>query len=105
MPSSVRWHKLKKRKIVELDAALEHLRSMRDLLEQKGKRRCTALGECGEKCSTSNARRAFASEWQSPCIHRRRRFSERSAREVGIAGAQDHVQLSGQKADVSCPEF
>ena len=48
-PPSVRWQKLKKRKIVELDAMLEHIRSMRDLLEQQGKCRCTALEECGKK--------------------------------------------------------
>ena len=48
-PPSVRWLKLKKQKIVELDAMLEHIRSMRDLLEQQGKCRCTALEECGKK--------------------------------------------------------
>jgi MerR family redox-sensitive transcriptional activator SoxR len=48
-PPSVRWQKLKKRKIVELNGMLEHIRSMRDLLEQQGKCRCTALEECGKK--------------------------------------------------------
>ncbi len=48
-PPSIRWEKLKKRKIVELDAMLEHIRTMRDLLEQQGKCRCTALEECGKK--------------------------------------------------------
>jgi MerR family transcriptional regulator, redox-sensitive transcriptional activator SoxR len=48
-PPSVRWQKLKKRKIVELDAMLEHIQTMRDLLEQQGKCRCTALEECGKK--------------------------------------------------------
>ena len=48
-PPSVRWRKLKKRKIVELDAMLEHIQSMRRLLEQQGKCRCTALEECGKK--------------------------------------------------------
>jgi len=48
-PPSVRWQKLKRRKIVELDAMLEHIRSMRDLLEQQGKCRCSALEECGKK--------------------------------------------------------
>jgi MerR family redox-sensitive transcriptional activator SoxR len=48
-PPSVRWENLKKRKIVELDAMLEHIRNMRDLLEQQGKCRCTALEECGKK--------------------------------------------------------
>ena len=48
-PPSVRWQKLKRRKIVELDAMLEHIQSMRDLLEQQGKCRCMALEECGKK--------------------------------------------------------
>jgi MerR family transcriptional regulator, redox-sensitive transcriptional activator SoxR len=48
-PPSVRCQKLKKRKIVELDAMLEHIQTMRDLLEQQGKCRCTALEECGKK--------------------------------------------------------
>ena len=48
-PPSVRWHKLKTRKMVELDAMLEHIQSMRDLLEQQGKCRCSALEECGKK--------------------------------------------------------
>src|SRR5262252_3255448 len=48
-PPSVRWQKLKKQKIVELDAMLEHIQTMRDLLGQQGKCRCTALEECGKK--------------------------------------------------------
>ncbi len=40
-PPSIRWQKLKKRKTVELDAMLEHIQSMRALLEQQGKCRCT----------------------------------------------------------------
>ena len=48
-PPSVRWQKLKRQKIVELDAMLEHIQTMRDLLEQQGKCRCTALEECGKK--------------------------------------------------------
>jgi len=40
---------LKKQKIVELDAMLEHIQTMRDLLEQQGKCRCTALEECGKE--------------------------------------------------------
>jgi hypothetical protein len=46
---SVRWQKLKKQKIVELDTMLEHIQTMRDLLEQQGKCRCAALEECGKK--------------------------------------------------------
>jgi MerR family transcriptional regulator, redox-sensitive transcriptional activator SoxR len=48
-PPSVRWQKLKSRKIVELNAMLEHIQTMRALLEQHGKCRCTALEECGKK--------------------------------------------------------
>jgi len=48
-PPSVRWQKLKKRKIVELDAMLEQVQTMRDLLEQQGRCRCSALEECGKK--------------------------------------------------------
>ena len=48
-PPSVRWQKLKKQKIVQLDAMLEHIQTMRDLLEQQGKCRCAALEECGKK--------------------------------------------------------
>jgi len=48
-PPSVRWQKLKKRKIVELDAMLERIQAMRDLLDEQGKCRCAALEECGKK--------------------------------------------------------
>jgi DNA-binding transcriptional MerR regulator len=48
-PPSLRWQKLKKQKIVQLDAMLEHIQIMRNLLEQQGKCRCTALEECGRK--------------------------------------------------------
>jgi hypothetical protein len=40
---------LKKRKIVELDAMLERIQTMRDLLDEQGKCRCAALEECGKK--------------------------------------------------------
>jgi MerR family transcriptional regulator, redox-sensitive transcriptional activator SoxR len=49
IPPSVRWHKLKRQKIVELDAMLKHIQAMRELLEQQGHCRCTALEECGKK--------------------------------------------------------
>ena len=48
-PPSVRWQKLRKRKILELDAMLEHIQSMRALAKQQGKCRCAALEECGKK--------------------------------------------------------
>jgi DNA-binding transcriptional MerR regulator len=48
-PPSVRWQKLRKRKIVELDAMLEHIQTMRALVMQQGKCRCSALEECGRK--------------------------------------------------------
>jgi MerR family transcriptional regulator, redox-sensitive transcriptional activator SoxR len=48
-PPSVRWEKLKNRKMIELDAMLEHIQTMRDLLDEQGKCRCQALEECGKK--------------------------------------------------------
>jgi MerR family redox-sensitive transcriptional activator SoxR len=48
-PPSIRWQKLKKRKIVELDAMLEHIQSMRAVLEQQVKCHRSALEECGKK--------------------------------------------------------
>jgi len=48
-PPSIRWQRLRKRKIVELDAMLEHIQSMRTLVMQQGECRCTALEECGKK--------------------------------------------------------
>jgi DNA-binding transcriptional MerR regulator len=48
-PPSARWQKLRKRKIVELDAMLEHIQSMRALVVQQGECRCKALEECGKK--------------------------------------------------------
>lgn len=48
-PASVRWQKLRERKIVELDAMLEHIKSVRALVVEQGKCRCTALEECGKK--------------------------------------------------------
>jgi len=48
-PPSVRWEKLRKRKLVELDAMLDRVQSMRSLLDQQGKCRCAALEECGKK--------------------------------------------------------
>jgi MerR family redox-sensitive transcriptional activator SoxR len=48
-PPSVRWEKLKNRKMIELDAMLEHIQTMRDLLDEQGKCRCKALEECGKK--------------------------------------------------------
>jgi MerR family redox-sensitive transcriptional activator SoxR len=60
-PPSVRWQKLRRRKMIELDAMLEHIHSMRALVEQQGKCRCTALEECGKKifekqCTTPSRR-------------------------------------------------
>ena len=58
-PPSVRWQKLKKRKIVELDAMLECIQIMRDLLDEQGKCRCTALEECGKKILEKRCADAF----------------------------------------------
>ena len=59
-PPSVRWQKLKKRKIVELDAMLEHIQTMRDLLDEQGKCRCTALEECGKKIFEKQCRKRLS---------------------------------------------
>ena len=48
-PPSVRWRKLKKRKIRELDALLAHIQAMRDFLEKQVNCRCAALEQCGKK--------------------------------------------------------
>jgi MerR family transcriptional regulator, redox-sensitive transcriptional activator SoxR len=48
-PPSVRWQKLKRRKIIELDAILEHTQTMRALLKEQGNCHCAALDECGKK--------------------------------------------------------
>ena len=48
-PPSVRWEKLRKRKLIELDAMLERVQSMRSLLNQQGKCQCSALEECGKR--------------------------------------------------------
>jgi len=70
-PPSVRWQKLKKRKMVELDAMLEHIQTMRTILEQQGKCRCTALEECGKRmfekqCGSSTTRRETAEGQKNP---------------------------------------
>jgi DNA-binding transcriptional MerR regulator len=59
-PPSVRWQKLKKRKIVELDAMLEHIQTMRNLLDEQGKCRCTALEECGKKIFEKQCRKRLS---------------------------------------------
>ena len=59
-PPSVRWQKLKKQKIVELDAMLEHIHSVRNLLEQQGKCRCTALEQCGKKMFEKQCEKGFS---------------------------------------------
>jgi MerR family transcriptional regulator, redox-sensitive transcriptional activator SoxR len=48
-PPSARWRELKRQKIVELDRMLEHIRTMRDLVQQHGNCGCKALEECGRK--------------------------------------------------------
>ena len=48
-PPSARWQKLKRRKLAELDRLLEHIKSMRRLVEQQGHCGCKALEECGKK--------------------------------------------------------
>lgn len=48
-PPSARWRKLKGQKIVELNAMLEHILTMRDLVRQYDNCRCGTLEECGKK--------------------------------------------------------
>lgn len=48
-PPSARWQKLKREKMVELDAMLEHIQAMRELVQQHGTCGCRALEECGKK--------------------------------------------------------
>ena len=48
-PASVRWQKLGRRKILELDSTLRHIRFMCALVKQQGKCRCKTLEECGKK--------------------------------------------------------
>lgn len=48
-PASVRWQKLGRRKILELDSTLRHIRSMRALVKQQRKCSCKTLEECGKK--------------------------------------------------------
>ncbi len=46
---SARWRKLKKQKMAELDALLEHIQTMRKLVEEQGHCSCPALEECGKR--------------------------------------------------------
>lgn len=67
-PPSVRWQRLRNRKILELDAMLEHIQSIRALVGEQGKCRCTALEECGKKmfekqCAVT--RRVPPSRWKT----------------------------------------
>ena len=48
-PASERWRKMSKQKIAELDAAIEKIQFMRDLLQRAENCRCDALNECGKK--------------------------------------------------------
>jgi MerR family transcriptional regulator, redox-sensitive transcriptional activator SoxR len=79
-PPSVRWHKLKKQKIVELDVLLEHIQSMRDLLQKEGKCRCLALEECGKRMFEKQCANRLG-ERKAPCTRPRSRPSTRAALE------------------------
>ena len=48
-PASERWKKLSRRKLAELEAALERIETMQNLLSRMENCRCDALEECGEK--------------------------------------------------------
>jgi MerR family redox-sensitive transcriptional activator SoxR len=48
-PASERWKKMSKQKLAELDAAMEKIQFMRDLLQRAENCHCDALNECGKK--------------------------------------------------------
>lgn len=48
-PPPVRWQKLTRRKIHELDAMLQHIQFMRDLMKQQEECRCRTLEERRKK--------------------------------------------------------
>jgi len=45
--ASGRWRELSERKLAELDASMERIKSMQGLLRRMGDCRCDALDECG----------------------------------------------------------
>jgi MerR family redox-sensitive transcriptional activator SoxR len=45
--ASRRWQELSKRKLAELDASMERIKSMQSLLRRIGDCRCNALDDCG----------------------------------------------------------
>jgi len=46
--------------VVELDAMLVHIQTMRNLLDEQGKCRCTALEECGKKIFEKQCRKRLS---------------------------------------------
>jgi DNA-binding transcriptional MerR regulator len=52
---SERWQKLSRRKLAELDEALERIKTMRQLLMRVQSCRCDALDECGRRLLQSAA--------------------------------------------------
>ncbi len=52
---SERWQRIARKKIVELDAMAERIKSMRDLLERRCQ--CADLDECGRKMVEAKSRR------------------------------------------------
>jgi MerR family transcriptional regulator, redox-sensitive transcriptional activator SoxR len=47
-PASERWKKLSKRKLTELQALIDRVRTMQSLLHKLQECRCSALDECGK---------------------------------------------------------
>ncbi len=45
--ASLRWQQLSKRKLAELDASMQRIKSMQGLLRRMGHCRCDALDQCG----------------------------------------------------------
>jgi MerR family transcriptional regulator, redox-sensitive transcriptional activator SoxR len=69
-PPSARWQRLKKQKMIELDAMLENLEAMRDLVREHGTCACKALEECGKKMFE-----AHCANGSSPLLGRRTRVA------------------------------
>jgi DNA-binding transcriptional MerR regulator len=61
-PPPKRWQKLSRRKLAELDEAIERIKTMQNLLRRLENCRCDALDECGERL----LRRAQEAEAKSP---------------------------------------
>lgn len=64
--ASARWRELSRSKLVELDAAIERIQSMKDLLHRMDRCGCDALHECGENLLKKSCREAPRSAGDRP---------------------------------------